>query len=68
MDVILCSSTDDYVMDDPNSRRISRAEFSGCFTSCNRKIDPIRHRGRSFMEVSGVLTQDGEGVPTAWIG
>ena len=67
MDVVLRSLADDYVMDDPNSGRISRAEFSGYFTTFKSHMDPIRDKGRSFMEVSEVLTQEAEGVLTAWV-
>jgi hypothetical protein len=67
LSVVLQSLADEYVMDDPNSGRISKADFSGYFTGFKDQMDPIRDKSRPFMEVGEVLTQEAEGVLTAWV-
>ena len=67
VNVILQSLADEYMMDDPNSGRISKADFSGYFTSFKNQVDPIRDKTRPFMEVSEVLSQEAEGILTAWV-
>ena len=67
VDVVLQSLADEYVMDDPDSGRISKADFSGYFTTFKSHMDPIRDVSRPFMEVSELLTQESGGVLTAWV-
>lgn len=65
--VILQSLADGYVMDDPHSGRISKADFANYFASFKGLVDPLRDKGRPFMEVSDLLTQDSGDVLTAWV-
>ena len=67
VNVVLESLADEYFMDDPNSGRISKADFSSYFTSLKDQVDSIRDRDRPFMEISEVVTQEIEGVLTAWV-
>ena len=67
VDVVLQSLADEYIMDDPNSGRISKGNFSSYFTSFKNQVDPMRDKNRPFMEVSEVLSQEAEGVLTAWV-
>ena len=67
-DTILRATAEDYTFDDPNSGIVSRNAFASYLgglkeavaSLCNGQVpDP-------FMELSEVLTQESEGVLTAW--
>ena len=67
-EVILKATSDDYKFDDPNSGVISKKEFARYFAELQEIVK--RLRGGSlptpFMELSEVLTQESDGVLTAW--
>ena len=44
VNVVLQSLADEYIMDDPNSGHISKADFSSYFTSFKNGVDPIRDK------------------------
>ena len=67
-DTILRAATEDYTLDDPNAEVVSRVAFPDYLEGlketatslCGGKLpDP-------FMEISEVITQETEGVLTAW--
>ena len=66
VNTILQSVAEDFTFDDPNVGHISKADFSSYFTSLKNQVDPIRDRGRPFMELSEVISGEAEGVLTAW--
>jgi len=66
LNILLQSMADEYVIDDPNAGRISKANFSSYFTAFKDQMDPMRDKHRPFMEIGEVLTQEAEGVLTAW--
>ncbi len=67
-DTILKATAADYTFDDPNSGVISRNAFSSYFGELKETVASLCD-GRvpdPFMELSEVLTQEDEGVLTAW--
>ena len=67
-DMILKATGQDYTFDDPNSGVISRNAFSNYLDSLKDTVASICG-GRvpePFMELSEVLTQEADGVLTAW--
>ena len=67
VDTIVQSLADQYVMDDPHSGRITRIAFVDYFNGFKEQMDAVRDRSRPFMEFSDLITQDVEGVLTAWV-
>lgn len=67
-ETILGAVTDDYTFDDPNAGKISKGEFPNYLSEmkstvrslCNGKLP------EPFLELSEVVTQEDEGVLTAW--
>ena len=66
--MILRAVSSDYTFDDPNAGKITRTAFTDYLS--NLKNTVRSHRGGSlpepFMRLSEVVTQDEQGVLTAW--
>ncbi len=67
VDTILQSLADEYVMDDPNSGRITKAAFADYFNGFKAQMDNLRDKSRPFLEVSELMTQEADGLLTAWV-
>ena len=67
-DTILKATAEDFTFDDPNSGVVSRNAFSNYLGDLKETVASLCG-GRvpdPFMELSEVLTQEAEGVLTAW--
>lgn len=68
--LILESTADSYVFDDPNAGQISKAEFTDYFSTLAAMVRDLRggESERSFMELTEVVTKDDEQLheTTAW--
>ena len=67
-DTILKATAEDYTFDDPNYGAVSRIAFSSYLDDLKEKVASLCS-GRvpdPFMALSEVLTQETEGVLTAW--
>ncbi len=67
-DTILRAVSDGYTFDDPNSGAIPREEFARYLAQLKETVKALRggNLPTPFMELSEVLTQENEGVITAW--
>ena len=66
--IIVESLDDSYNLDDPNSGIISKAAMPEYLAGMKSLVDSIRGTTSApFMEVSELLTQEAEGVLTAWV-
>lgn len=59
-DTILGATSESFVFDDPNARRVSKGEFKAFFAGLKEAVATIRGDGYEgpFMELSEVLTKD----------
>jgi hypothetical protein len=67
-EAILKAVSDDYTFDDPNVGKITKSDFSNYLAGL-RESARSKQSGRlptSFMELSEVVTQEKDGVMTAW--
>ena len=67
-EIILRAVTDDYTFDDPNAGTISKSEFSDYLSGMRETVRSLcgGNLPEPFMELSEVVTQEAEGVLTAW--
>lgn len=67
-DIILGAVTDDYRFDDPNVGSIPRDALSRYLSELKETVRALRggKLAAPFMELSEVVTQEAEGVLTAW--
>ena len=67
-DKILNAASDDYTFDDPNSGRIPRKDFASYLEGLKQTVKSLRGGSlpNPFMELSEVVTQETQGVITAW--
>ena len=67
-DIILGAVTEDFVFDDPNSGQIPKSEFKSYMEDLKGTVDSLRggQPAEQFMELTEVVTQESEGVITAW--
>ena len=67
-DTILQSVTESYTFDDPNTGVISKNEFTNYMAGLKETVTSLRGgtQSETFMEISEVLTDEKEGVVTAW--
>ena len=67
-ETILRATTDDFTFDDPNAGTIPKSEFAEYLSGMRETVQSLC--GGSipdpFMELSEVVTQESEGVLTAW--
>ncbi len=64
-DTILGATSEAFVFDDPNARRVSKGDFKAFFAGLKEAVATIRGDGYEgpFMELSEVLTKDdGDGL------
>jgi hypothetical protein len=67
-DTILKATSENYTFNDPNSGVIPKKEFAGYLAELKETVKSLRG-GRlpnPFMELSEVVTQENQGVITAW--
>ena len=68
VNIIVDSLDNSYQLDDPNSGMISKAAFPEYLAGFKSQVDAIRGQSSSaFLEVSEVITQEDQGVLTAWV-
>lgn len=67
-DLILKVAADSYTFDDPNTGVISKNEFSSYLAGLKETVSSLRGgtQSETFMEISEVLTDEKEGILTAW--
>ncbi len=67
-DTILKAVSDDYTFDDPNAGKIAKSEFAEYLSGVKETVRSLRSGNLPdpFMELSEVVTQETEGVITAW--
>ncbi len=67
-DTILKAVSDDFTFDDPNAGRIAKGEFAEYLSAMKEIVRSLRggNLPDPFMELSEVVTQENEGVLTAW--
>lgn len=65
---ILKATAEDYTYDDPNSGVIPKKEFARYMAGLKETVKSLRGGSlpKPFMELSEVVTQDNEGLITAW--
>ena len=68
VDTILKSVSDAFTFDDPNAGVISKGEFTDYFAGLNQMVASLRGGAsvQQFMRLSEIVTQETEGVLTAW--
>jgi hypothetical protein len=67
-ETILGSLSPSYVLDDPNVGRITTDEFAAYFSELRETVEGLgggKVEG-AFLELSDVMTEEGDGVLTAW--
>ncbi len=67
-DTILKAVSDDYTFDDPNAGKIAKSEFAEYLSGVKETVRSLRGGNllEPFMELSEIVTQENEGVITAW--
>ena len=67
-DTILKATADNYTFNDPNSGVIPKKEFARYLAGLKEQVKAARKGGlpKPFMELSEVVTQENQGVITAW--
>ncbi len=67
-ETILKAVSDDYIFDDPNAGKISKSTFAEYLSGMKEIVRTLRggNLPNPFMELSEVVTQEEEGVFTAW--
>lgn len=67
-EIILRAVMDDYTFDDPNAGTIPKSEFSDYLSGMRKTVRSLcgGNLPEPFMELSEVVTQEAEGVLTAW--
>ena len=67
-ELVLQAITDDYILDDPNAGRISKAMFSDYLDGMKQKAKTLCHGSlpEPFMRLTEVLTSEDNEVTTAW--
>ena len=67
-DTILKTVTESYTFDDPNTGIISKNEFASYLAGLKETVSTLRGGAlqETFMELSEVMTDEKEGVLTAW--
>jgi len=68
VDAVLGSLADDYVLDDPNAGEITKAGFADYLVGLKEIVASLRGGTSSepFMTITEVVTQEQDGVLTAW--
>jgi hypothetical protein len=68
VNIILKAVSESYAFDDPNAGKITKRHFAGYLSSFKDAIRSMRGGSlpTPFMELSEVLTQEKEGILTAW--
>jgi hypothetical protein len=66
--LILKAAADNYTLDDPNAGVISKNEFANYLEGLKETVTSLREGTlpEPFMELSEVVTEEKEGVLTAW--
>ena len=66
--LILKAAADNYTLDDPNAGVISKNEFANYLEGMKETVTSLREGTlpEPFMELSEVVTEEKEGVLTAW--
>ena len=66
--LILKAVADNYTLDDPNAGAISKNEFANYLEGMKESVTSLREGPlpEPFMELSEVVTEEKEGVLTAW--
>lgn len=66
--LILKAVADNYTLDDPNAGAISKNEFANYLEGMKESVTSLREGTlpEPFMELSEVVTEEKEGVLTAW--
>ena len=67
-DTILKALSDDYTFDDPNAGKIAKSKFAEYLSGMKETVRSLRggNLAEPFMELSEIVTQENEGVITAW--
>ncbi len=67
-DTILKAVSDDYTFDDPNTGKVAKSKFAEYLSGVKETVRSLRggNLPDPFMELSEVVTQENEGVITAW--
>ena len=67
-DILLKALSDDYTFDDPNAGKIAKSEMAEYMSGFKETIRSLRGGDlpEPFLEVSEIVTQEEEGVLTAW--
>ena len=67
-DTILKAVSDEFTFDDPNSGKITKSELAEYLSGMKEKVRSLRGGNipDPFMELTEVVTQEDQGVLTAW--
>ena len=67
-DTILKATAENYTFNDPNSGVIPKKEFARYLAGLKEQVKAVRKGSlpKPFMELSEVVTQENQGVITAW--
>ena len=67
-DTILKAVSNDYIFDDPNAGNIAKSKFAEYLSGVKETVRSLRggNLPEPFMELSEIVTQENEGVLTAW--
>ena len=65
---ILKVVSDDYIFDDPNAGKIAKSKFAEYLSGCKETVRSLRGGNQfdTLIEFSEIVTQEKEGVMTAW--
>jgi hypothetical protein len=68
LETILRAVSDDYTFDDPNAGTISKEDLSDYLSGMKETVKALRGGSlpEPFLELSEVVTQENEGIVTAW--
>ncbi len=66
--IILQALADDYVFDDPNAGKITKSELTNYLSGMKEAVRSLRDGSlpEPFLQLTEVVTQDDDGVLTAW--
>ncbi len=66
--IITGSLADSYQMDDPNAGMINKQAFAGYLAGMREMVEGIRGKtSEPLLEITEVVTQEEQGVLTAWV-
>ncbi len=62
--------SESFTFDDPNAGKVSKSKFTDYLSELKETVEALREgrHANTFMDLSEVVTQESDGVLTAWAG